>query len=209
MRTEIKLLPNETVESVVYTLFAARARKENAYCIFENAKICTDKLPTDLQAAYLYIQGKLNPFGKEVEKAITEQKVVWALSFISTHLTWSQEKIAAELLRNGIDFNNSDIMDEFPEANDLNEREGMAQGNLAWGARIVIQMRDATNTAERAYWIDHFFSNDSEQSVYHFLRMKGRKEFNKKYCDELNAYYDELESFKQETANSEKVNYGK
>lgn len=55
MITEIKATPEDTFESIVYTLLAAKARGEHAYCIYNGHKLQSDTITADiLQDAYLF-----------------------------------------------------------------------------------------------------------------------------------------------------------
>lgn len=55
MERKIELLPNDNIESAVYTLLAAKAREESVYCEFQGHILHSNN--TSMDSAYLEVLG--------------------------------------------------------------------------------------------------------------------------------------------------------
>ena len=56
MKREIEVLPGSNLESVVYTLLAAKARGESVYCEFNGHKLYSDTVSMD--SAFMEVTGQ-------------------------------------------------------------------------------------------------------------------------------------------------------
>ena len=54
-KTKIEIGPSDNLESMVYTLLAAKARKERAYCVFAGHVLHSDNVTMD--SAYMEVKG--------------------------------------------------------------------------------------------------------------------------------------------------------
>ena len=68
---EIEIKENDNIESIVYTLLAARARGEHVYCIINDIRLDSDTVTMD--HAYLLLTGHTKEeFDKEVDKNVNK-----------------------------------------------------------------------------------------------------------------------------------------
>ena len=74
MPREIKVLPGSNLESVVYTLLAAKERGESVYCFFNNHRLDSDTVSMD--SAYMTVMGVTKAeYDVEMQKILREKEL--------------------------------------------------------------------------------------------------------------------------------------
>lgn len=198
MEKYIKLRRDDTLESAVYTLLAAKARGEDVYCLFEGAKLHSADVTIEsakeavakLEASRKESLEKLEEEARaqrerrtrdlvEANRAlagtqkITLETVVNGLEFIKENQLIPQELLVDGLLSLGCNFTFEDIKTQFPKVERTKLFKGMKKGYIATGATVIVNVRDSESA--RDYCDDRFLSVDDNTSIYHFIRVANRK----------------------------------
>ena len=204
METIIELQPSDNLESTVYTLLAAKARKEHVYCVFNGHVFHSDTITMD--SAFKEVIGitkteydqrkkleeemeereekarKFREVGYAEKVTITKEAVVNGLKFIAEHPSITHDELVNGLLQLGCNFTFEDIKEQYPQPGNL--AEGMKEGHLASGASVIANVRDFESGLGAAQW---FLNSDNENSIYHFIRVStGDETYTKEYVDSLN-----------------------
>lgn len=190
MATErrIEVKPNDNLQSVVYTLLAAKARGENAYCIFDGLIFHANNVT--MESAELEVfrkEYRQKEMGRKLRECrykmkvaadrernnhdITLENVVAGLKFIAENPSMPQEELVDGLLSLGCNFTLEDIDRQFPKKKKISK--GMKKGDLACGASVIVRMRDSEG--DRLIYSDRFLSVDDSTSIYNFIRVASRK----------------------------------
>ena len=196
MITEIKATPEDTFESIVYTLLAAKARGEHAYCIYNGHKLQSDTITADiLQDAYLFEKDdskeREKRYAKKVEQSrklgvtpITYDVVIKGLKFIAEHQSMTHDELVDGLLELGCNFS----LKEIAELEGSNERvfDGLRRGSLFAGASVIVNTRDSEFS--RDLCDDKFLSVDNDTSIYHYIRINtGDDSYTKEMVDSISG----------------------
>ena len=188
MEKELIINPNYNLDDVLKILLRFKERNESVYCIFNGHILHSDNI--DIDNAYLAVTGftkenylrkmkelfqdsykKINEPRKKVEigekQEITMDKVVAGLKFLSENQNLSHEEIQVGLSYLGCTFTQGDISRQFDV--DMTIFRGMEIGNIACGASLIAIARRSDFCWQ--YIIDTFLANDTDHSIYHFIRL--------------------------------------
>lgn len=202
MEKKIELLANDTIESAVYTLMAARARGESAYCEFNGHELHSDDVTMD--SAYLSIMGctkeesdrrwreyREEQAKKEQERKVREQSYA---ERVKASRMASDGVITPELVVDGLRFiaehqsaSQEELINGLLELGcnftfeDVKAQfPGIEEVRLFEGMRkgniacgASVIINMRDSEPGRSYCNDRFLSVDDKTSIYHFIRKKG------------------------------------
>ena len=193
MNKRIEATTNDTIESVVYTLLAAKARGEQAYCVFKGHEFYSDTV--NMEDAIKEMQDEDSEYWKEkaarkerergyaekVQKsrdsrgadAVSLENVLAGMKFIAENQSIDHEELVDGLLSRNCNFTQEDIEEQFPNMPKSKLFRGMRKADLACGASVIVSFRD--HEFGRAYCEDRFLSVDDKTSVYHYIRVATRR----------------------------------
>lgn len=197
MSREIKFHDNETVESAVYELLAAKARGEDVYGVWGNHILYSNSVTMD--SAYKEVYGrtkteydehkqkrKREEEARRQREAIYKQMVAQSrtpgedvvismptvidgLKFIAENQDMDQMSLVQGLLDLGCNFTLDDINNlQFQGKIPRSVDEALREGNIIEAARIIAEARD--HEEEREVISHYFFGDDNDSSIYHFIR---------------------------------------
>lgn len=174
MEREIRIMPDDNLESAVYTLLAAKARGEHVYCDFNGHKLHSDTVSMD--SAYMEVMGhtkaeheqQMKEWREEYEKKekIAEQKAKdsipsWiergqALIFPERYKEWEQcVQAHATDLYHGMDLDSAlEIMEALDKGASMEEAKKMldGQGHSDMSASMVRNMIFAFSSQGPEFW---------------------------------------------------------
>lgn len=128
-----------------------------------------------------YAKKVLASRAKAVEP-ITQERVVSGLKFIAEHRSLNHDELVDGLLELGCNFSIEDINQQCGELVEITE--GIKQGDIFSGARIIVAMRNREYS--RSLWDDILLEKDNGPSIYHFIRtVTGDETYTKEYVDSL------------------------
>ena len=188
----IELRPDDTIESVVYTLLAAKARGECVYCVFRDHEFHSETVTMETAKYSLwydefhkeYVAEKAAQEAREKEYAkrvqedrdrngcgeITLEKVVAGLMFIAEHPSMSQEELIDGLLSLGCNFTWEEVKRQFPRNARRGFFAGMRRANIACGASVITDTRDSEDGR-----ICHIVKTLDDGFIDRFIRVATRK----------------------------------
>lgn len=196
---EIELSLNDNIESAVYTLLAAKARGEHAWCYFNGHVLCSDNITMD--SAYKEVTGYTKEEFKqylvkrkeEFERKLAEEKAEEQaeMKLVSESKKKHSSKITQQLVVDGLKFiteNQNIPQHELVKGllelgcnftlEDIRNQfsstsislfEGIRQGDLASGASIIANVRQSSFS--RSFVDDRFLSVDNDVSIYNYIRI--------------------------------------
>ena len=198
MEKEIKISAEDTIDLTVDALLAAKDNGDHAYCDFNGHILHSDNVTLDSAYTEITGYSKAEykervkksmkdyankekakksreeEYAKKVEASrtnkrepITREKVIRGLKFIAEHQSVNQDKLIDGLLELGCNFSSKDIKQQYPKEIDL--YEGIRQGDISCGARIIANVRDSEDN--RDYCSEAFLDSDDFFSIYHFIRV--------------------------------------
>ena len=174
MKREIEVLPGSNLESVVYTLLAAKARGESVYCEFNGHKLYSDTVSMD--SAFMEVTGQTKAdFDKaqdewhknyEKEQKAAEQRAQnnisnWiekgqALIFPERYEEWEKCVVArAKDLYHGVELDSAlEIMQALESGASVEEAKQMLdkQGHSGMSASIVRNILFAFSKKGPEFW---------------------------------------------------------
>ena len=174
MKREIEVLPGSNLESVVYTLLAAKARGESVYCEFNGHKLYSDTVSMD--SAFMEVTGQTKAdFDKakeewhknyEREQKEAEQRAKdnipnWiekgqALIFPERYAEWEKCVVAcASDLYHGLELDNAlEIMTALENGASMEEAKQLLdkQGHSGMSASIVRNILFAFSSTGPEFW---------------------------------------------------------
>ena len=193
MMKRIEVTTNDTIESVVYTLLAAKARGEQAYCVFNGHEFYSETV--NMEDAIKEMQDADDEHRKEeaarkerergyaekVQKsrdsrgadAVSLENVLAGMKFIAENQSIDHEELVDGLLARNCNFTQEDIEEQFSNMPKMKLFKGMRKADLACGASVIASFRD--HEFGRAYCEDMFLSVDDRTSVYHYIRVATRR----------------------------------
>lgn len=174
MKREIEVLPGSNLESVVYTLLAAKARGESVYCDFNGHKLYSDTVSMD--SAYMEVLGQTKADydkaqeewrqnyereQKEAEERAKANIPNWiekgqALIFPERYAEWEKCVIArASDLYHGLELDSAlEIMTALENGATMEEAKQMLdkQGHSGMSASIVRNILFAFSSKGPEFW---------------------------------------------------------
>ncbi len=194
MMKKIEVSVNDTIESVVYTLLAAKARGEQAYCVFKGHEFYSDTV--NMEDAIKEMQDEDNDghwkeqaareerergYAEKVQKSrdsrgadvVSLENVLAGMKFIAENQSIDHEELVDGLLSRNCNFTQEDIEEQFPNMPKMKLFKGMRKADLACGASVIASFRD--HEFGRAYCEEAFLSVDDRTSVYHYIRVATRR----------------------------------
>ena len=213
MEERIDLVAGDNLESMVYTLLAAKARGEHVYCIFNGHEFHSDTVT--MESAYKEITGKTKEAIDEIEKnafenydefekenEVVAKRIAEKIKnsrannnvFITSNtvikglkfIAENQNLTQEELVDGLISLGCNFTMDDINKIVSANTSiyEGLAKGDIKSGATVLLNMRDSIKG--RLYGNEKFLSVDDEYSIYNFIRMTtGDPDYTKDNIDGL------------------------
>ena len=194
MERRIEVSANDTIESVVYTLLAAKARGEQAYCVFNghefysgtvNMEDAVEEMRDEARSKYWKEEAarkeRERGYAEKVQKsrdsrgadAVSLENVLAGMKFIVENQSIDHEELVDGLLSRNCNFTQEDIEEQFPNMPKMKLFKGMRKADLACGASVIASFRD--REFGRAYCEDRFLSVDDRTSVYHYIRVATRR----------------------------------
>lgn len=202
---------------MVYTLLAAKARKECAYCVFAGHVLHSDNVTMD--SAYMEVKGctkaEYDKTLKELHKQYWKEKRERKLreeryhEKVEASRDGSPKTITADLVINGLKFiaehqslSQEDLIDGLLElgctfsSDDIMQQfptfmkffDGIKQDDISCGASIIVSVRDSEFS--RTFCNEHLLGVDNDTSIYHFIRLlTGDRMYTKEFVDMLNEIY--------------------
>ena len=215
MERKIELRPGDNLESIVYTLLAAKARGEHVYCEFNGHELHSDTVTMD--SAFTDVIGctkaeydqRTKELYEEYTKEQNERKSreQGYAKKVEASRTGEKKPITFEEVISGLKFiaeNQSMSQDELIDGllelgcnfslEDINQQfpkeiglfEGIKQGDLSCGASVIANVRDSEYG--RSFCHDRLLSLDDDTSIYHFIRITtGDESYTKEMVDTLNT----------------------
>ena len=214
MSREIKFHANETVESAVYELLAAKARGEDVYGVFWGHNLYSNSVTMDsaykevygcTKAEYDQKEKEWQENNKRIDEARRQRKAVYKQMVAQSRTPGENVVISMPTVIDGLKFmaENQD-MDHMSfvqglldlgcnfTVDDMNLQfqekkpvyECMKEGDILGGATIIASARD--DEEARAALSDYFLKDDNDASIYHFIRkVTGDPNYTKENIDSV------------------------
>lgn len=191
LEERIEVLDNDNIESIVYTLLAAKARGEHVYCVFKGHEFHSETVNMEdalgemrdeeywkeknarKERERLYAEKVQNSRNSRGRDAVSLENVLAGMRFIAENQSIDHEKLVDGLLDLNCNFSQEDIEEQFPNFPKMYLFKGMRKANLACGASVIADFRDYEFA--RAYCEDRFLSIDDRTSFYHYIRLATRR----------------------------------
>ena len=191
---KIEVSANDTIESVVYTLLAAKARGEQAYSVFNghefysgtvNMEDAVEEMRDEARSKYWKEEAarkeRERGYAEKVQKsrdsrgrdAVSLENVLAGMKFIAENQSIDHEELVDGLLSLNCNFTQEDIEEQFPNMPKMKMFKGMQKANLVYGASVIVNFRDSEDN--RAYCEGRFLSVDDRTSIYHYIRVATRR----------------------------------
>ena len=166
---KIELREGTTLEEAALVLLSEKLKGNHVYCEFAGHKLFSDDITMD--KAHLIVYGvtrKIYKENKELDHTVTAEKIIAGLKFIAENPDITQAELINGLMALGCTFTFDDVRSQMHTT----EEElfaGIAHGDLACGAYVIVNMRNSLT--EREFFKHSLLLADGDTSIYNFIRI--------------------------------------